>query len=107
PRPGKGRILAEQAAEFDLLGRLNRLAGVEYPDDRALRARIKSYERACRMQTAVPGLFRFDRETEEVRRLYGLDRPQTRDFGQICLAARRMVEQGVRFVQIFHGSNGG
>jgi Protein of unknown function (DUF1501) len=105
--PGGDKFREEQQAEFDLLGRLNRLSGVEYPDDPALRARIKSYELAFRMQTAVPEVFRFDRESERVRRLYGLDQDVTRPFGQICLAARRLVERGVRFVQIFHGSNGG
>src|SRR5437660_2010853 len=62
----------EQAADFDLLGRLNRLAGVEYPDDPQLRARIKSYELAFRMQTAVPEVVRFDGELEATRKLYGL-----------------------------------
>jgi hypothetical protein len=105
--PGGDKFREEQQAEFDLLGRLNRLSGVEYPDDPALRARIKSYELAFRMQTAVPEVFRFDRESERVRGLYGLDAEVTRPFGQICLAARRLVERGVRFVQVFHGSNGG
>jgi hypothetical protein len=97
----------EQMAEFELLGDLNRLAAVEYPDDPATRARIKSYELAFRMQTAVPDIMHFDRETRATHSLYGLDEPETREFGRQCLAARRMVEEGVRFVQIFHGSNGG
>jgi hypothetical protein len=97
----------EQAAEFDLLGRLNRLSGVEYPDDPQLRARIKSYELAFRMQTAVPDVVRFDAESAETKRLYGLDNPATKPFGELCLAARRLVERGVRFVQVFHGYNGG
>jgi hypothetical protein len=105
--PGADRFREEQKAEFDLLGRLNRLAGIEYPDDPAMRARIKSYELAFRMQTAVPDVFRLEREDEPTLRLYGLDQPVTRTFGQQCLAARRLVERGVRFVQIFHGSNGG
>jgi hypothetical protein len=105
--PGSDKFREEQKAEFDLLGRLNRLAGIEYPDDPALRARIKSYELAFRMQTAVPEVFQFAKESEATRRLYGLDHPVTRTFGQQCLAARRLVERGVRFVQIFHGSNGG
>src|SRR5262245_27957170 len=105
--PGSDKFHEEQKAEFDLLGRLNRLASIEYPDDPAMRARIKSYELAFRMQTAVPDLFHFDKETEATRRLYGLDQAATREFGQQCLAARRMVECGVRFVQLFHGSNGG
>jgi hypothetical protein len=105
--PGADKFREEQKAEFDLLGRLNRLAGVEYPDDPALRARIKSYELAFRMQSALPGVFAFEQEREATRRLYGLDQPATRPFGQLCLAARRLVERGVRFVQVFHGSNGG
>ena len=105
--PGSDKFREEQKAEFDLLGRLNRLAGIEYPDDPALRARIKSYELAFRMQTAVPEVFQFAKESAATRRLYGLDHPLTQTFGQQCLAARRLVERGVRFVQIFHGSNGG
>ncbi len=106
-RPGAGVFREEQEAEFQLLHRLNAAAGVEYPDDPVLRARIKSYELAYRMQTAVPGIMEFDRETKETQQLYGLDNPTTKTMGQQCLAARRLVEQGVRFVQIFHGSNGG
>jgi len=105
--PGSDKFREEQKAEFDLLGRLNRLAGVDYPDDPAMRARIKSYELAFRMQTAVPDVFHFEQESEATRRLYGLDHDVTRTFGQQCLAARRLVERGVRFIQIFHGSNGG
>jgi hypothetical protein len=105
--PPGDKFREEQKAEFDLLGRLNRLSGIEYPDDPVLRARIKSYELAFRMQTAVPDLVDFTRETEKTRNLYGLDQPTTKAFGQQCLAARRMVERGVRFVQVFHGSNGG
>jgi hypothetical protein len=105
--PGPDKFREEQKAEFDLLGRLNQLAGVEYPDDPALRARIKAYELAFRMQTAVPDVVRFDEESPATQKLYGLDQNGTRPFGQLCLAARRLVERGVRFVQIFHGSNGG
>jgi Protein of unknown function (DUF1501) len=106
--PGPGVYREEQRGEFELLNRLDRLDAVEYPADPALRARIKSYELAFRMQTAVPEIMQFETgETQATQRLYGLERPQTRDMGQMCLAARRMVERGVRFVQIFHGSNGG
>ncbi|HEV3449112.1 MAG TPA: DUF1501 domain-containing protein [Gemmataceae bacterium] len=105
--PGPDKFREEQQAEFDLLGRLNRLAGIDYPDDPALRARIKSYELAFRMQTAVPEVFQFQQESAATRQLYGLDHDMTRTFGQQCLAARRLVERGVRFIQIFHGSNGG
>ncbi len=106
--PGSGVFREEQRAEFTLLNRLNRLAAAEYPDDPVARARIKSYELAYRMQTAVPGIMDFEHgETATTQKLYGLDRDETREFGRQCLAARRLVEQGVRFVQIFHGSNGG
>jgi hypothetical protein len=104
---GKDTSRDDQAAEFDLLGRLNRLAGIEYPDDPHLRARIKSYELAFRMQTSVPEVIDFAKEDAATTRLYGLDRPETKTFGGLCLAARRLVERGVRFVQVFHGSNGG
>ncbi len=97
----------EQQGEFELLARLNQLTAVEYPRDAAIRARIKSYELAFRMQTAVPEVVNCDQETEATRKLYGLDRKETADFGRQCLVARRLAEQGVRFVQIFHGSNGG
>jgi hypothetical protein len=97
----------EQASEFSLLGRLNRLSGIDYPDDPQLRARIKAYELAFQMQAAVPETVRLDQESAETRTLYGLEQPQTRGFGELCLAARRMVERGVRFVQIFHGGGGG
>ena len=97
----------EQAAEFSLLGRLNRLSGIDYPDDKDLRARIKSYELAFQMQTAIPETLQMEKETEATRKLYGMDNGVTRSFGEQCLAARRLVERGVRFVQIFHGGGGG
>ena len=105
--PDKSVFREEQAREFELLGKLNRLAAVEYPDDPALAARIRSYELAFEMQAAVPDVVNFAVETSETQKLYGLDQPATKEFGSQCLAARRMVERGVRFIQLFHGSNGG
>ena len=105
--PGGERYQEEQRSEFQLLGRLNKLAAVEYPDDAAMRARIQSYELAFHMQTAVPNVVNYEAEAEHTRRLYGLDQKETETFGRQCLVARRLVEQGTRFVQIFHGSNGG
>jgi hypothetical protein len=94
---------AEQRAGFDLVNRLNRLTAQRYPDDADLEARIKSYELAFRMQTAVPGVIDFSGETESTKNLYGFDQKETRPFGEQLLAARRFVEQGVRFIQIQHG----
>jgi hypothetical protein len=75
-----------------------------HPDSAELEARIGNYELAARMQTTVPAVLDLASETEETRRLYGLDRPKTAEYGRRCLLARRLVEQGVRFVQIFlHG----
>jgi hypothetical protein len=79
---------------------------VEYPSDPALAARIASYELAFRMQRSVPEVLDFSRESAETRALYGLDLPHCRDFGGQLLAARRMVERGVRFIQIQHGGGG-
>ncbi len=93
----------EQQLGFGLVNRLNRLSSQQYPNDPELEARIKSYELAFRMQTAVPDVIRFDTETEATKRLYGLDQKETKPFGEQLLTARRFVEQGVRFIQIMHG----
>lgn len=99
--PGENLTVAERRQQLDLLGQLNRLAAVEYPDDPAMRARIKSYELASRMQLSVPEVVRLDDETAETQALYGLDAPATQTMGRHSLAARRLVERGVRFVQIY------
>ncbi|HVW01506.1 MAG TPA: DUF1501 domain-containing protein, partial [Planctomycetaceae bacterium] len=93
----------EQRLGFELVDKLNRLRAIEYPNDPALAARIKSYELAFRMQRSVPDVLNFAEETAETQALYGLDQPATREFGSQMLAARRFVERGVRFVQIQHG----
>jgi uncharacterized protein (DUF1501 family) len=103
----QAKSAAEQAAEFELAGKLNALSNVTYPDDPNLRARIKSYELAYKMQSSVPDVVNLGSESEATRKLYGLDNAKTKAFGEQCLAARRLVERGVRFVQVFHGSNGG
>lgn len=105
--PGADVFTEEQQAQFALIDRLNRFSAIEYPEDAALAARIKSYELAFRMQMAVPEIMAFSQESEATQRLYGLDQGVTKPFGEQCLAARRLVERGVRFIQIFHGSNGG
>jgi hypothetical protein len=104
--PGASMYVQEQRANFDLLRELNELSAVRYPDDAATRARIKSYELAFRMQMAVPQIVSFDDESPATRELYGLDQEPTRAFAEHCLAARRLVERGVRFVQVYHGYTG-
>lgn len=101
--PGKDVFEEEQEAEFALLKDLNGLTARQYPRDASLRARIKAYELAFRMQTSVPDVFRFGDETPATHKLYGLDNPVTKPFGELCLTARRLVERGVRFVQVYHG----
>ncbi len=105
-KPAGGQSLDEQQIGFDLVGQLNRLKGVEYPNDPALNARIKAYELAFRMQTSVPDILNLNAETQETQSLYGLDDPATRAFGMQMLASRRFVEQGVRFIQVQHGAGG-
>jgi hypothetical protein len=97
----------EQLESLSLLGQLNHLAGIDYPDDLELRARIKAYELAFQMQASIPETLQLEKETDATRALYGIDRPETKTFGEQCLAARRLVERGVRFVQLFHGGGGG
>src|SRR6056297_522296 len=80
---------AEQRLSFDLVNRLNRLTAARYPGDAALDARIKSYELAFRMQTAVPSVIDFSSESQATQDLYGFDQKETRPFGEQLLAARR------------------
>ncbi len=94
---------AEQAGEFLLVDRLNRLAAQQYPGDQALLARIKSYQLAFNMQAAVPETMNLDAESAETKRLYGLDEKVTEPFARQLLVARRLAERGVRFIQIQHG----
>jgi hypothetical protein len=94
-------LAQEQRNEYELIGKLNGLKAVEYPEDAALLARIRSYEMAFRMQTAVPEALGLSSETAATKKLYGIDHEATRLPGQRLLAARRLVERGVRFVQVF------
>lgn len=93
----------EQAAQFSLIHQLNRLTAEQYPGDRVLLARMKSYELAYRMQTAVPETVNLEAESTETQRLYGLDQKTTEPFARQLLVARRLAERGVRFIQIQHG----
>jgi hypothetical protein len=105
PPRGPSQYRESQEAELRLVRRLNELAAVDYPSDPALRARIKSYEVAFRMQTTFPDIGGLKGETRDTEKLYGLDDPVTRPFGRQCLVARRLVERGIRFVQVYHGGS--
>ena len=107
-RPADAAMTAEeQLQNLSLLGKLNTLAGIDYPDDQDLRARIKSYELAFQMQTSIPEVMQLEKESAATTSLYGIDKPESKIFGERCLVARKLVERGVRFVQLFHGGGGG
>ena len=93
-----------QRGKLDFLGRLNRRHAEARPDQTELDARIASYELAFRMQAEAPEAVDLADETEETRDLYGMDHKETATFGRNCLLARRLVERGVRFVQLYRGA---
>jgi len=91
----------DQRAQLDLLAKLNRDHLDAHPGEPDLTARIESFELAYRMQMEAARLADFAEETPETRELYGLDQDASRSFGGKCLLARRLVERGVRFVQVY------
>jgi len=93
----------QQRAQLDLIGKLNNEHQKKYPEDRELTARIRSFELAYRMQQEAPECFEVDSEPEHIKNLYGLNEKRCSHFARQCLMARRMVERGVRFVQIYSG----
>ena len=95
-----------QRRELDALRRLNELHLEDRPEDSRLAARIESFELAFRMQSQAPDAFDLSRETEATQRLYGIGQEATDVFGRQCLLARRLVERGVRFVQLYHTTGG-
>src|SRR3984957_3874529 len=92
-----------QRESIDLVNRLNRQHLTDHAGEADLAARIQSYELAYRMQTSAAEVVDFDRETSQIRDRYGLNDKRTRDFGRKCLIARRLIERGVRFVQLYSG----
>jgi hypothetical protein len=96
-----------QREKLALLDQLNRHHAEPRRHQDELEARIRSFELAFRMQAAAPAAVDLGEETEETRRLYGMDEPETAAFGRNCLLARRLVERGVRFVQLYHGVRSG
>ena len=98
---------ASRADGLALLRGMNAAHAAERADDTRLTARLESYELAARLQLSAPELLDLAGETGATRKLYGLDHAETADFGKRCLLARRMVERGVRFVQVWSGAGGG
>lgn len=97
----------QQRATVDFINRMNRETLPVSDDNADLAARIAAYELAFRMQSHAPEAVDLSKETEATRRLYGLDRKVTAEFGTRCLLARRLVEAGVRFVQVYCGDTNG
>jgi hypothetical protein len=97
---------ADQRRELDFLRRLNEIHAADRSEDARLNARIESFELAYRMQSKAPDAFDLTRETEATHALYGIHQAETETFGRQCLLARRLVERGVRFVQLYHTTGG-
>jgi hypothetical protein len=95
---------AQQRSELDVLKELNALHRAAREEDSRLNARIEAFELAFRMQMEAPEAFDVERESPETKKLYGLGEPVTEIFGKQCLMARRLVERGVRMVQVYHTS---
>jgi hypothetical protein len=93
-----------QRAKLELLAQLNRRHLADRQDMTELDARIKSYELAFRMQAEAPDAVDLSKETTATKELYGLDEKKTETFGRMCLLSRRLVERGVRFVQLYSGA---
>ena len=101
--PAKPIAAETEQASRELLAKFNQKHLASHGQNDALAARIRSYELAAKMQLAVPEVAALDQETAATQTLYGLDQPQTADFGRSCLLARRLLERGVRFVQLLSG----
>jgi hypothetical protein len=97
----EGVTAAVRRNQLDYLTKLNRRHASRYPENTELTARIANFETAARMQTSVPELLDLSDETKETRELYGLDNPAIEEYGARCLTARKLVEQGVRFVGVY------
>ena len=104
--PGDAISDARQRSKLDFIQQLNNRHYQGRTEDDSLEARIASYELAFRMQAAAPNVVDLSNETEQTKRLYGLDRRETRRNARNCLLARRLVQRGVRYVQLYMGSGG-
>lgn len=99
-QPARPQLEGIQRANLDFLAWMNRKHQQNYRADTELETRIQNYELAARMQLAAADVLDMSRESEDTQKLYGLDQPATRAYGLRCLLARKLIEAGVRFVQI-------
>ena len=102
--PPAGISHQHQRSNLELLRKLNQTHHTKHPDHQQLQARMDNYELAFRMQMEVPGVLDLDSEKTSTKELYGIGKEPTDNFGRKCLLARRLIEQGVRFVQCFHAT---
>ena len=100
----EGFTSARQESKLGLLNSLNSSFAQAHPEQSELDARLRSYELAFRMQAEAPEAVDLSQETAETNQLYGLDHTETAVFGRMCLLSRRLVERGVRFIQLYHGA---
>ena len=103
-QPPVGVSRTRQRLNLDLLSRMNQRHAAKHPEHDELSARLESYELAFRMQTEVPEAMDLSGETKETFAMYGIGNDATDAFGRKCLLARKMVEKGVRFVQLYNGT---
>jgi hypothetical protein len=106
PREAKQITRQSESDGLELLRSLNHNYAQRFPSDSQLEARIESYELAARMQLSAPEVFDLSKETQATKNLYGIDGKKTADFARRCMLGRRMLERGVRFVQIWSGAGG-
>jgi hypothetical protein len=106
-KPPEGTSGAQQRGKLALLRRLNEIWSEDKAEDTELEARIRSYELAYEMQSSAPEAVDLSKESEATKKLYGMDDEATAVFGQNCLLARRLVERGVRFIELYCGSGSG
>ncbi len=106
--PATAKFITKESEQegLALLNKLNREHLAQHPGDSRLDGRIASYELAAKMQLSAPEVFSLTGESDATRKLYGIDEKATEDFGRRCLIARRMLERGVRFVQLWSGAGG-
>ena len=103
-KPAYGGTFERQRKNLDLLATLNKSHADRFPGNDELAARMKNYELAYRMQMQVPDILDVDSESEKTKSLYGVGKEPTDHYGRKCLLARRLIERGVRFVQVYAGT---